>query len=63
MTFALTHWQGQRLEVDMVVCRGVVQHGVEVDLVDLGHRGDVARYGALDFDALRSLQPEQVARP
>jgi hypothetical protein len=48
----LTHWQGQRLEVDVVVCRGVVQHGVEVDLVDLGHRRDVARYGPLYVDAL-----------
>ncbi len=35
--------KGQRREVDVVVLGGVVQHRVEVDLVDLGDRDDVAR--------------------
>ena len=54
------HGEVQRLEVDVVVFGGVVQHGVEVDLVDLGHRDDVARHGAGHLDVLLALQHEQV---
>jgi len=35
------HRKGQRLQMDVIVLRRVVQHGVEVQFVDLGHRADV----------------------
>ena len=38
----------------------VVQHGVEMDLVDLGHRADVARHRLRDLDVILALQLEQV---
>src|SRR5690606_5152974 len=53
----------QRLEADVVLVVAVVQHRVEVDLLDLGHRGDVARYGPIDLDVVLALQLEQVADP
>ena len=52
--------KGQRREVDVVVLGGVVQHRVEVDLVDLGDRGDVARQRLRDLDVVLALQHEQV---
>jgi ABC-type tungstate transport system permease subunit len=48
-------------EVDVVVLGGVVQHGVEVQLVDLGHGADVARHRAGHLDVVLALQHEQVA--
>ena len=50
----------QRLQVDMVILSGIVQHRIEVDLVDLGHRADVARLAALHLDMVLALQHEQV---
>ena len=54
--------KSQRREVDVVVLGGVVQHGVEVDLVDLGDRArcrPAARCAHLDV--VLALQHEQVA--
>ena len=51
----------QRLEVDLVLVVGIVQHSVEMDLVHLGHGGDVAGYGLVDLDVLLAAQLEQVA--
>ncbi len=55
------HREGERLEVDVRVLGGVVQHGVEGDVVDLGHRGQVARQRLVDLDVGLALQHEQVA--
>jgi hypothetical protein len=49
------------LQVDVVVLGRVVQHGVEVDVVDLGHGDDVARHRARHLDMVLALQHEQVA--
>ena len=49
-----------RLQVEVVLVVRVVQHGVEVDLVDLRHRADVARHRLCDLDVLLALQLEQV---
>ena len=51
----------QRLEVDVVVLGGVVQHGVEMDVVDLGHGHDVAGASAVDLDRVLALQHHQPA--
>ena len=51
----------ERPHVDVVLVVRVVQHAVELDLVDLRHRGDVAGHGAVDLDVLAALQHEQVA--
>ena len=50
----------ERQQMDVFVFSAVVQHGVEVDLVDLGHRHDVTRHGALHLHMLLALQHEQV---
>ncbi len=50
-----------RREVDVVFVVAVVQHGVEVQVVDLGHRGDVAGHRAVDLDVVLALDAEQVA--
>ena len=55
------HRKLQRLQVQVIVLGGVVQHRIEVHLVDLGHRADVARHAALNLDVLLALQLEQVA--
>ncbi|CAG9274992.1 hypothetical protein PUN4_940040 [Paraburkholderia unamae] len=49
-----------RREVDVAVLGGVVQHGVEGDVVGLGHRADIARPGALHLHMLLALQHEQM---
>jgi hypothetical protein len=49
-----------RLEVDLVLVVGIVQHRVEVDFVDLGHCRDVARNRILDLDMVLALELEQV---
>ena len=46
--------------VDVVLVVRVVQHAVELDLVDLGDGGDVAGHRAVDLDVLAALQHEQV---
>ena len=55
------HREVQRLEVDVIVFGSVVQHRVVGDLVDLGHRHDVARQRPADLHMLLALQHEQVA--
>ncbi len=50
----------QRPHVDLVLVVRVVQHAVEVDLVDLRDRGDVARHRGRHVDRLRALQHQQV---
>ena len=55
------HRELERPHVDMVLVVRIVQHAVELDLVDLRDRGDVARNGAVDLDVLAALQHEQVA--
>ncbi len=52
--------EGQRLQMDVLVLRGVVQHRVEVQFVHLGHRTDVAGQRLRHLDMLLALQPEQV---
>ena len=44
----------------MILVVRVVQHGVEVQLVDLRHGADVAGHGLRDLDVLLALQLEQV---
>ncbi|EEF93536.1 hypothetical protein CATMIT_01832, partial [Catenibacterium mitsuokai DSM 15897] len=51
----------QRRQVDVVLVVAVVQHRVEMQLVDLGHRGDVAGHGLLDLDVVAALELEQMA--
>ena len=51
----------QRFEMDVVVVGRVVQHGVEVQLLDLGDGAQVARIGARHLDEFLALQPQQMA--
>ena len=51
----------ERHEVDVVLVVRVVQHGVEVDLLDLGHRADVAGHERVGLDEVLALQQVQVA--
>ncbi len=46
------------MEVVLVV--GVVQHGIEVQFVELGHRADVARHRQRHLVVLLALHAEQV---
>ena len=46
----------QRREMDVVFVVRVVQHGVEMDLVHLRDRADVARHERIGFDELLALQ-------
>jgi hypothetical protein len=39
----------------------IVQHGVELDLVDLRHRADVAGHERIDLDVFLALQLVEVA--
>ena len=50
----------ERFHVDVVFVVRIVQHAVEFDIVDLGHRGDIARNRAVDLDLLAALDHEQV---
>ncbi len=50
----------ERTHVDLVLVVRVVQHAVEIDLVDLGDGGDVARNSSGNLDGLATLQHEQV---
>jgi hypothetical protein len=50
----------ERLHVDVVLVVRVVQHAVEDDVVDLGHRADVARHEPRHLDHLLALQQERV---
>ena len=52
--------QVQRREVDVVVFGRVVQHGVVMQRVDLGHGHDVAWHGLIHLHRLLALQHEQV---
>ena len=54
------HRELERPQVDVVLVVRVVQHAVEVDLVDLRDGRDVARHRAVDLDVLAALQHEQV---
>jgi hypothetical protein len=51
----------QRRQVDVVLVVAVVQHRVEVQVLDLGDRGDVAGDRAVDLDVVLALELEQVA--
>ena len=53
----------ERREVDLVLVVAVVQHRVEMQVVDLGDRGDVAGDRLLDLDVVLALELEQVRRP
>ena len=55
------HRKVERLQVQVVVLGGVVQHGVEMQLVDLGDGAQVARQRARHLDMRLALQHEQVA--
>ena len=50
----------ERREVDLVLVVAVVQHRVEMQVVDLGDRGDVARDRLRDLDVVLALELEQV---
>ena len=54
------HRKVERLQVDVVVFGGVVQHAVELHFVDLRHRADVTRPGARNLHVLLALQQQQV---
>ena len=45
----------------MILVVRIVQHGVEVDLVDLGDRADVARHERVGLDEVLALQQVGVA--
>ena len=47
--------------MDVVLVVRVVQHAVELDVVDLRDRRDVAGHGPVDLDVLAALQHEQMA--
>src|SRR5436189_39764 len=51
---------GWRPRVQLRVLGGVVQHVVELDLVDLGDGADVARQRLVHLDLCLSAQQEQV---
>ena len=48
------------LQVEVVLVVGVVQHRVEMQLVELGDGADVARHGLRDLGVLLALHAEQV---
>ena len=50
-------------EVIVVLIVGIVQHRVELDIVDLGDRADVAWHQEVRLHVLLALQQEHVARP
>ena len=54
------HRELERPHVDVVLVVRIVQHAVELDLVDLRDRRDVAGHRAIDLDVLAALQHEQV---
>ena len=51
----------ERLEVNLVLVVRIVQDRIEMDLVDLGHRGDVARHGGVDLNVVLAVDAEQMA--
>ena len=57
------HREVQRLQVDVVVLGRVVQHGVEMQLLDLGDGAQVARVGARHLDEFLALQHAAGGRP
>ena len=54
------HREFERPHVDVVLVVRIVQHAVELDLVHLRHRGEVAGHGALDLDVLAALEQEEM---
>ena len=46
--------------MDVFVLRGIVQHGVKMNLIDLGHAADIARQRACHLDQSLALQHEQM---
>ncbi len=55
------HREFQRPHVDVVFVVRVVQHAIELDLLDLGDGGDVTGHGFGHFLQILALQQEQVA--
>lgn len=53
--------KAQRLQVDLVLVVGVVQHHVAMDVVDLGHRANIAGNAGGDLRMLFAVDLEQVA--
>ncbi len=47
-------------QVDMVLVVRIVQHAVELDLLDLGHRADVPRNERIGLDVVLALYRKQV---
>ena len=47
-------------QVNVVLVVRVVQHRVELDLLDLGHRADVARHERVGLDVVLALQLVEV---
>ena len=47
-------------EVVMVLVVGIVEHGVEVDIVHPGDGQDIARHALLDLDLLVTLEPVEM---
>ena len=54
------HRERQRCKMHMAVLRRIVQHGIEMDLVDLGHRHDVPGQRMRHLDVVLALEHEQV---
>src|SRR5207247_347904 len=50
----------ERTQVDMVLVVRIVQHAVELDLLDLGHRADVPRNERVGLDVVLALYRKQV---
>ncbi|MBS0302119.1 MAG: GTP-binding protein, partial [Proteobacteria bacterium] len=55
------HWKGQRLQVHVLMLGGVVQHGVELQLVHLGDGADRARAGRRQLGMALALLQIEVA--
>src|SRR3954465_7933952 len=55
------HREIERLQVDLVLVVRIVQHGVEMDFLDLRDGGDVARNGLLDLGVILAAKLEEVA--
>ena len=48
------------MQVDLVLVVRIVQHRIEMDLIDFGDRGNVARNRLLDLDVFLALELEQM---
>ena len=53
-------WEIQRLEMNVIVFLRIVQHCIEVNVINLGDSNNVARHGLIYFNMFLALQAIQV---